>query len=60
MNRLLSTLLATALIFGVLLSGTAPAQTPNELVGTWALVSITLEADGKTTTDFYGPARAAR
>ena len=56
MNRLiLPFITASALIFGVLLSGTAPAQTPNELVGTWALVSITLEADGKTTTDFYGP-----
>ena len=56
MNRFLSILLPTsAVIFGVLLSGTAPAQTPNELVGTWALVSITLEADDKTTTDLYGP-----
>ena len=32
----------------------AVAQTANELVGTWTLVSSTLEKDGKTT-DFYGP-----
>jgi Lipocalin-like domain len=32
----------------------AVAQTANELVGTWTLVSITLKKDGKTT-DFYGP-----
>jgi Lipocalin-like domain len=32
----------------------AVAQTPKELVGTWTLVSITLEQDGKKT-DFYGP-----
>jgi Lipocalin-like domain len=30
------------------------AQTANELVETWTLVSITLEQDGKKT-DFYGP-----
>ena len=28
--------------------------TPKELVGTWTIVSITLEKDGKKT-DFYGP-----
>jgi Lipocalin-like domain len=30
------------------------AQQANDLVGTWTLVSITLEKDG-TKTDFYGP-----
>ena len=30
------------------------AQQANDLVGTWTLVSITLEKDGKKT-DFYGP-----
>jgi hypothetical protein len=56
MNRNISAILtASALIFGVLLSGKALAQAPNELVGTWALVSISLETDGKTTTDYYGP-----
>jgi hypothetical protein len=30
------------------------AQQANDLVGTWTLVSITLERDGKKT-DFYGP-----
>jgi hypothetical protein len=30
------------------------AQQANDLVGTWTLVSITLEQDGKKT-DFYGP-----
>ena len=33
---------------------TASEQTANELVGTWTLVSITLEQDGKKT-DMYGP-----
>jgi hypothetical protein len=56
MNRIISTIItASALIFGVFLPGEdAVAQTANELVGTWTLVSITLEKDGKTT-DFYGP-----
>src|ERR1700749_4364397 len=30
------------------------AQQANDIVGTWMLVSITLEKDGKKT-DFYGP-----
>jgi len=47
---------ASALIFGVFLpSEEAAAQaTAEDLVGTWTLVSITLEKDGKKT-DFYGP-----
>ena len=32
----------------------AVAQTAKDLAGTWTLVSITLEQDGKKT-DFYGP-----
>jgi hypothetical protein len=32
----------------------AVAQTANDLVGAWTLVSITLEKDGEKT-DFYGP-----
>jgi Lipocalin-like domain len=55
MNRTISFVLASALIFGVFLpTEEAVAQTANQLVGTWTLVSITLEKDGKTT-DFYGP-----
>ena len=56
MNRLiLPFITASALIFGVFLPREeAIAQTANELVGTWTLVSVTLEKDGKTT-DFYGP-----
>jgi hypothetical protein len=42
-------------IFGVFLPREeAVAQTANELLGTWALVSIALEKDGKKT-DFFGP-----
>jgi hypothetical protein len=48
-------LTASALSFGVFMSTEeALAQRANELVGTWTLVSITLEKDGKKT-DFYGP-----
>ena len=56
MNRLISAVLtASSLIFGVFLPREeAVAQTAKELVGTWTLVSITLEKDGKKT-DFYGP-----
>ena len=43
------------MIFGVFLpKEEAVAQTAKDLVGTWTLVSITLEQDGKKT-DFYGP-----
>jgi Lipocalin-like domain len=46
---------ASALIFGVFLPREeAVAQTPKDLVGTWTLVSITLDQDGKKT-DMYGP-----
>jgi hypothetical protein len=57
MNRFISAVLtASALIFAVFLpSEEAAAQTTaKDLVGTWTLVSITLEQDGKKT-DFYGP-----
>ena len=57
MNRIISTVLtASALIFGVFLPiEEAVAQTTaKDLVGTWTLVSITIEQDGKKT-DFYGP-----
>ena len=55
MNRIISAvLIASALIFGVfLLTEEAVAKTAKELVGTWTLVSITLEQDGKKT-DMYG------
>ena len=55
MNRLISAVLtASALIFGVFLPREeAVGQIANELVGTWTLVSITLERDGKKI-DFYG------
>jgi hypothetical protein len=56
MKRMISAVLtASALIFGVFIPGEeAVAQTAKDLVGTWTLVSITLEQDGKKT-DFYGP-----
>jgi len=57
MNRfILPVITASALIFGVFLPiEEAVAQTTaKDLVGTWTLVSITLEQDGKKT-DFYGP-----
>jgi Lipocalin-like domain len=55
MNRIISSVLASALIFGVFLPREeAVAQTAKDLVGTWTLVSITFEQDGKKT-DFYGP-----
>ena len=56
MNRIISFVLsASTLIFGVFLpTEEAAAQTTaKDLVGTWTLVSITLEKDGKKT-DFYG------
>jgi hypothetical protein len=56
MNRLiLPFVTASALIFGVFLPREeAVAQTAKDLVGTWTLVSLTLEKDGQKT-DFYGP-----
>jgi Lipocalin-like domain len=47
---------ASVLIFGMVLPiGNAAAQTTaKDLVGTWTLVSITIEQDGKKI-DFYGP-----
>jgi hypothetical protein len=56
MNRLiLPFVTASALIFGVFLPREeAVAQTAKDLMGTWTLVSITLEQEGKKT-DFYGP-----
>src|SRR6202008_2476259 len=55
MNRLILSFITTsALIFGVFLPrDEAVAQTAKDLVGTWTLVSITLEQDGKKT-DMYG------
>ena len=56
MNRLiLPFITVSALIFGIFLPREeAVAQTAKDLVGTWTLVSITLEQDGKKT-DMYGP-----
>jgi hypothetical protein len=56
MKRLILPLItASALIFGLILpKEEAVAQTAGELVGTWTLVSITIERDGKKT-DFFGP-----
>ena len=47
---------ASVLIFGVLLpnENAAAQTTAKDLVGTWTLVSITIERDGKKI-DFYGP-----
>ena len=55
MNRNISAVLtASALIFGVFLpTNETVAQTAKDLVGTWTLVSLTLEQDGKKT-DMYG------
>ena len=43
-------------LVGLAISVAVPtfAQQANDIVGTWTLVSITLEKDGKKT-DFYGP-----
>ena len=56
MNRhILPFITASALIFGVfLLREEAVAQTAKDLVGTWTLVSITREQDGKKA-DYFGP-----
>jgi len=56
MNRIISSVFtASALILGVFLPREeAVAQTTQELVGTWTLVSIQLEKDSKRT-DMYGP-----
>lgn len=57
MNRFISPVIAaSALIFGFILpSEEAAAQTTaKDLEGTWTLVSLTLEKDGKKT-DLYGP-----
>jgi hypothetical protein len=56
MNRLILPFITiSALIFGVFLPKEVAAQTTaKDLVGTWSLVSVTFERDGKKT-DFYGP-----
>jgi hypothetical protein len=57
MNRFILPVITTsALIFGFILPSekTAAQTTAKDLVGTWTLVSITLEQDGKKT-DLYGP-----
>ena len=56
MNRcVLPLITALTLICGVYLPEKASAQTTaKDLVGTWTLVSITIEQDGKKI-DFYGP-----
>jgi hypothetical protein len=55
-NRLVLPFITTsALIFAVFLPREeAVAQTAKDLVGTWTLVSITREQDGKMT-DYFGP-----
>ena len=54
MNRMISVLTASALIFGVFPPREqVGAQTAQELVGMWTLVSVTLEQDGKKS-DMYG------
>ena len=57
MNRIISAVLtASALIFGVCLPGeeSVAQTTAKDLVGTWTLVSITIEQDSKKT-DLFGP-----
>jgi Lipocalin-like domain len=55
-NRFILPFITTsALIFGVLLPREeAAAQTAKDLIGTWTLVSVTLERDGKKS-DLFGP-----
>jgi hypothetical protein len=56
MNRLISAVrTASALIFGVFLpsEGAAAQTTAKDLLGTWTLVSITMEKDGKKA-DLFG------
>jgi hypothetical protein len=47
---------ASVLIFGIVLpnENAAAQTTTKDLVGTWTLVSITIEREGKKI-DFYGP-----
>jgi hypothetical protein len=57
MNRIISAVLtASALIFGVFLprEESAAQTTAKDLAGTWTLVSIAIEQDGKKT-DIFGP-----
>jgi hypothetical protein len=57
MNHIISAVLtASALIFGVFLprEESTAQTTAKDLVGTWTLVSITIEQDGKKT-DLLGP-----
>ena len=56
MNRITSVIVtASALIVGIFLPREgAVAQTAKDLVGTWTLVSVTPEQNGKKT-DHYGP-----
>ena len=51
MNRIISSVLASALIFGVFLPREeAVAQSAKDLVGTWTLVSLTVEQDANSST----------
>jgi hypothetical protein len=61
MNRLILPFITiSALIFGVFLPKDVAAQTTGkDLVGTWTLVSVTLEKEGKKT-DLFGPIRKVR
>jgi hypothetical protein len=61
MNRFILLFVTTsALIFGVFLPKDVAAQTTGkDLVGTWTLVSVTLEQDGKKT-DLLVPIRKVR
>ena len=56
MNRFILPLITTsALIFGVFLPKEVAARTTaKDLIGTWTLVSVTLEQDGKKS-DLFGP-----
>jgi len=56
MNRIISALLTvSALIYGIFLAGQkAVAERATDLVGTWVLVSSTLERGGMKT-DYFGP-----
>lgn len=50
---MLTRLLVAALAM-LMISGSATAESPSELVGTWTLVSSVMEKDGKKTEQF-GP-----
>ena len=56
MNRIVSAVItaSVSIFLAFLLTGEAVAQTAKDLLGTWLIVSVAIERDGKKT-DLYGP-----